>query len=231
MQYTYLLIDFFTVIVCFIFSFHPKIKFHRHFRAFIISSVLVGSVFVVWDMLFTKAGVWWFNEDYLVGLNILNLPIEEILFFICIPFSCVFTYYCLTKFFNLDWEPQKDKIFVIACSVICAAVSLYFYEQIYTLVTFLTLSLSLIILYFVLKVRWIAKAFTIYLILLPGFLVVNGILTGTGLEQPIVNYNPEDFIGFRVLTIPVEDFFYGFEMILWNLFFFKKLKRPELEEA
>ncbi len=231
MQYTYLLIDFFTVIVCFIFSFHPKIKFHRHFGAFIISSVLVGSVFVVWDMLFTKAGVWWFNEDYLVGLNILNLPIEEILFFICIPFSCVFTYYCLTKFFSLDWEPQKDKIFVITSAVICAAVSFYFYEQIYTFVTFLTLSISLIILYFALKVRWISKAFTIYLILLPGFLLVNGILTGTGLEKPIVNYNPEDFIGFRVLTIPVEDFFYGFEMILWNLFFFKKLKRPELEEA
>lgn len=228
-QYTYLLINFFTVIICFIFSFHPKIKFYRHFGAFIKASLLVGLVFILWDIWFTKNGVWWFNYRYLIGLKISELPIEEIMFFICIPFSCVFTYFCLDKFFNLDWKPNSEKIFVVIASIMFLGIALYYHDRIYTFVTFLSASISLLILKFILKVKWIGKASFIYLILMPGFLGVNGILTGTGLDSPIVNYNPENLIGFRILTIPIEDVFYGYEMILWNLFLFFKFKKNDSE--
>lgn len=224
LQYTYLLINFFTVIICFSFSFHPKIKFNRQFVAFIKSTLLVGFIFILWDIWFTKNGVWWFNYQYLIGLKISELPIEEILFFICIPFSCVFTYFCLDKFLELDWKPFPEKVFVIISIILYMGIAIYFRDRIYTLVTFSTTAISLLILYFVLKIRWIGKASFIYLILMPGFLAVNGILTGTGLDSPIVNYNSENFIGFRILTIPIEDVFYGYEMILWNLFFFEKFK-------
>lgn len=226
-QYTYLAINFFTIIICFIFSFHPKIKFNRHFKAFIMASVLVASVFIAWDVWFTANGVWWFNDRYLIGIRLFGLPLEELLFFICIPFSCVFTYHCLDKFFKLDWNVSIEKIFVIVSAVVCFIIAYLFKDRIYTLVTFTTTGASLLILYFVLKARWIGKASFVYLILMPGFFAVNGILTGTGLESPIVNYNPDDFIGFRMLTIPVEDTVYGYEMILWNLFFFYKFKKNE----
>lgn len=226
-QYTYLAINFFTIIICFIFSFHPKIKFNRHFRAFIMASVLVASVFIAWDVWFTANGVWWFNDRYLIGIRLFGLPLEELLFFICIPFSCVFTYHCLDKFFKLDWNVSIEKIFVIVSAVVCFIIAYLFKDRIYTLVTFTTTGASLLILYFVLKARWIGKASFVYLILMPGFFAVNGILTGTGLESPIVNYNSGDFIGFRMLTIPVEDTVYGYEMILWNLFFFYKFKKNE----
>lgn len=228
-QYTYLLINFFTVIICFIFSFHLKIKFYRHFGAFIKASLLVGLVFILWDIWFTKNGVWWFNYRYLIGLKISELPIEEIMFFICIPFSCVFTYFCLDKFFKLDWKPSSEKVFVVIASIMFLGIALYYHDRIYTFVTFLSASISLLILKFILKVNWIGKASFIYLILMPGFLGVNGILTGTGLDSPIVNYNPENFIGFRILTIPIEDVFYGYEMILWNLFLFFKFKKNDSE--
>lgn len=227
MHFTYLLIDFFTVIVCFIFSFHPKIQFSRHFGAFFKASVLVGLVFIIWDIWFTKNGVWWFNDDYLLGIRLFGLPIEEILFFICIPFSCVFTYFCLDKFFKLDWKPLPEKLYVIFSIIAYLSVAFVFYDRVYTLVTFLTLAFSLITLYYYLGVRWIGKVSFIYLILSPGFLSVNGILTGTGLETPIVNYNPYNFIGFRILTIPIEDFFYGLALILWNVFFLNKFMRKD----
>lgn len=227
LQYTYLLINFFTVIVCFIFSFHHKIKFNRHFKAFILASSIVALFFIVWDIWFTKIGVWWFNDKYLLGLRIVNLPIEEILFFICIPFSCIFTYFCLDKFFRLDWKPEMEKIFVIFSIVTLVILALYFKNRIYPFMTFLTTAISLFILYFILNARWIGKASFIYMILMPGFLGVNGILTGTGLDSPIVNYNPEHFLGIRILTIPIEDTVYGYEMILWNIFLFQKFKKKE----
>lgn len=226
-QYTYLAINFFTIIICFIFSFHPKIKFHRHFKAFLLSSIIVALFFIAWDVWFTANGVWWFNDKYLIGKRLFGLPIEELLFFICIPFSCVFTYFCLDKFFKLDWKPSVEKAFVLISIIACIILAILFRDKIYSLVTFLTTAITLIVLYFVLKVKWIGKASFIYLVLMPGFLAVNGILTGTGLDSPIVNYNPKDLIGFRILTIPIEDTVYGYEMILWNLFFFHKLKNDE----
>jgi hypothetical protein len=65
---------------------------------------------------------------------------------------------------------------------------------------------------------------------MPGFLAVNGILTGTGLESPIVNYTSGKFLGIRILTIPIEDTVYGYEMILWNLYFFRRFKRESHPE-
>lgn len=226
-QYTYLAINFFTIIICFLFSFHPKIKFHRHFGAFLLSSTIVAIFFIAWDIWFTANGVWWFNDKYLIGKRLFGLPIEELLFFICIPFSCVFTYFCLDKFFKLDWKPSIEKVFVIISIISCFILAIIFKDKIYAFVTFSTTAISLTVLYFVLKVKWIGKASFIYLVLMPGFLAVNGILTGTGLDSPIVNYNPKDFIGFRILTIPIEDTVYGYEMILWNLFFFYKFKKNE----
>jgi lycopene cyclase domain-containing protein len=54
-----------------------------------------------------------------------------------------------------------------------------------------------------------------------GFFPVNGILTGTGLESPIVNYNPDAFLGIRMLSIPIEDAVYGYTQFLLVLYFFK----------
>jgi len=226
-QYTYLLINFFTVIICFIFSFHHKIKFNRHFGAFIAASLIVGAVFVVWDAWFTKIGVWWFNDRYLLGIRVAGLPLEELLFFICIPFACLFTYFCLDKFFKLYWKPLPEKIFVIVSIVIALSIAFWFRDRVYTFMTFLSTACSLFILKFLLKVRWIGKVSFVYLLLMPGFLMVNGILTGTGLESPIVNYNPEEFMGIRMLTIPVEDTVYGYELILWNIFLFQMFKKSE----
>jgi lycopene cyclase domain-containing protein len=226
-QYTYLLINFFTVIVCFIFSFHHKIKFNRYFGAFLAASLIVGVVFVAWDAWFTKIGVWWFNDQYLLGIRFAELPLEELLFFICIPFACLFTYFCLDKFFKLDWKPLPEKVFVIISIIIALCIALWFREKIYTFITFLSTACSLFILKFLLKVRWIGKVSFVYLLLMPGFLMVNGILTGTGLESPIVNYNPEEFMGIRILTIPVEDTVYGYELILWNIFLFQMFKKSK----
>ena len=227
MQYTYLLINFFTIFICFIFSFHPKIKFNKFFKAFILSSSFVALFFIGWDMVFTAKKVWWFSHQYTIGLSLYNLPIEEVLFFLCIPFSCVFTYFCLDKFFNFSWIKKIENPLLLLFSAALFSTAIYFREQVYTFTAFTTCSFSILILKYVLKADWIGKALIIYLLLSPGFLMVNGLLTGTGLHSPVVNYNPEEFMGYRILTIPVEDFFYGFELILWNLYFFLKLKKYE----
>lgn len=102
MSFTYILVLFFTVIICFIASFDKRLQCNKHFGAFLKASVLVAIPFIAWDVWFTAKGVWWFNIDYTMGLNIAGLPLEEWLFFIFIPFSCIFTYYSIDKF--LKWN-------------------------------------------------------------------------------------------------------------------------------
>lgn len=224
-QYTYLLINFFTIIICFIYSFDRRIQFHHHFWTFIKGSIIVAIPFILWDIYFTKIGVWWFNDNYVIGWRIGGLPIEEWLFFICIPFSCVFTYFCLTKFFNLDFFNAFNNIIVFVTTIVCTVVALLYYDRTYTAVTAIVTVATVIYLHFIAKEEWIGQASFIFFVLMLGFFPVNGVLTGTGLESPIVNYNSEEFLRIRMGSIPIEDAVYGYSQFLWNIYFFTKFKR------
>ena len=37
----------------------------------------VAAFFIVWDVIFTKMGIWAFNSDYLLGPSILGLPLKS----------------------------------------------------------------------------------------------------------------------------------------------------------
>ncbi|PZR15106.1 MAG: lycopene cyclase domain-containing protein [Flavobacterium psychrophilum] len=226
--YTYLLINFLTIVVCFIFSFHPKIRFDKYFGAFIKTSVMVAMPFLIWDAWFTHAGVWWFSKEYTVGINLVGMPVEEWLFFICIPFSCVFTYFCLIKFFDLGWVERYTKLIVFMVLAISIAVLFAFYGRMYTTLTAVVTIVAIVYLYFIARYGSLGRSTLIYLILMFGFIPVNGTLTGTGLESPVVNYNPDEIIGLRILTIPIEDFAYGYVLFLMNVYIFEFITKSSV---
>ncbi|KMQ61873.1 lycopene cyclase [Chryseobacterium sp. BLS98] len=227
MPYTYILINFFTVIICFLASFDKRIQFNRLFGKFLLSSTIVAIPFIIWDVWFTAKGVWWFDLSYTLGFKIAGLPIEEWLFFYCIPFACVFTYYCIEKFFDLGLANAFNNIIVFTAVIVLSVVGLLNYDRIYTLLTVIITILTLGYLHFMAKKEWIGKASFVYLILMPGFFAVNGILTGSLIPSPVVNYNPDDFLGVRMGTIPVEDVVYGYSQFLLNIYFFKKITKNE----
>lgn len=225
MSFTYILILLFTVIICFVASFNRRIQFNKEFLPFLKAAVLVAVPFIAWDIWFTAHRVWWFDNRYTLGVIIAGLPLEEWLFFLCIPFSCVFTYFCIDKFFKMEWLIGFNNLIVFVALIVCSVVALLHFDKIYTLVTAIAAIGTLIYLHFIARAEWISKATMVYAILMLGFFPVNGVLTGIGLESPIVNYNPKDFLGIRMLTIPIEDAFYGYTQFLLILYFFKKFQK------
>jgi lycopene cyclase domain-containing protein len=225
MKWTYLLVDFCSVIVPFLFSFHPKIRFDKEFRWFFPANLVATLVFLAWDAVFTHIGVWGFNERYITGLRLFNLPLEEILFFICIPFACVFTYHCFNHFWSIKWQPKMEQALVLMLALGLIVTGLANWHRLYTAITFFSTGLVLLALKFAIKVTWLPRLLTIYPVLLLPFFIVNGILTGSGLEAPVVWYNNSENLGIRLFTIPLEDIFYGLEMLVINVFLFEAFRR------
>lgn len=225
MKFTYALILFFTVIICLIASFDRRIKFNQHFSAFLKAAIVVAIPFIAWDVYFTAKGVWWFNTDYTMGLNIAGLPLEEMLFFIFIPFSCVFTFYTIDKYYKWNALSGFNNNLVFVSVIVLSVVALLNTDKIYTLVTAVVTIATLIYLHFIARSEWITKASVVFAILMLGFFPVNGILTGSFIENPIVNYNPNDFLGIRMFTIPIEDAVYGYSQFLLVLYFFNHFEK------
>jgi lycopene cyclase domain-containing protein len=128
------------------------------------------------------------------------------------------------QIFNLDWARPYNNIIVFISVIVCAVFALLYTDKIYTLVTAIITILTLVFLHFIARVDWIGKASLVFSVLMLGFFPVNGVLTGTGLESAIVNYNPEEFLNIRLLTIPIEDAVYGYAQFLLNLYFLRCFK-------
>lgn len=227
MRSLYFLIDGFAMLGPFIAAFSPRIRFYRDFLPFLVANFFVGVLFIGWDVLFTHFGVWGFNARYVVGIYFLRLPVEELLFFLCIPFSCVFTYRCLDQFGLLARVvPMKDRAEMIIVGLL-VTVAVIFHSRLYTSSAFLSAAFACLVVRLLGGGRLLANCLVTYLFLLIPFFIVNGVLTGTGLAEPVVRYNNAENMGIRILTIPVEDLFYGFSLIALNIGFFEVLTRDD----
>jgi len=79
-------------IVPFLLSFWSPLRFWRNKSALVSSIGLVVIIFGAWDVLATLRGHWYFNPKGVWHFRIFNLPVEEVLFFVVIPFCCIFTW-------------------------------------------------------------------------------------------------------------------------------------------
>ena len=70
--------------------------------------------FIPWDIYFTYHHIWHFNDEMTLGVDFLLLPLEEWLFFIIIPFCCVFIHEVLCYFFPLQRILIPKKILFFA---------------------------------------------------------------------------------------------------------------------
>jgi lycopene cyclase domain-containing protein len=207
-QFSYLILHILTLAGPVFASFDTKLRFFNRWRLTIVPILILGSAFVVWDITFTALGVWGFSPQFVIGLYLINLPVEEVIFFVSVPFSILFLYE-VACYYRFSIPIPQCCFYVTNIMLLTAAAA--FYEKTYT-ITVITLTLILLNTPFT-KRRSSLIAVT-YLLHLPGFLIINGILT----SFPIVWYEPSHLSGFRLGTIPCEDLLYSF-ILVWGILF------------
>jgi lycopene cyclase domain-containing protein len=227
-MYTYLLIDCLSLLVPLIASFHPKLQFNKQWKYLFPAIGIAGIVLIVWDVLFTKWGIWGFSDQYLIGVEIAQLPLEEWLFFVCIPYACVFTYEALNKLSNWNPNPKTTNIITIAIILVCLVLAVLNFDKAYTFTASLFTAVLLLLHLLVLKTNYLGKFYRVYAIILIPFLIVNGILTGTFLDGQVVWYNNAENLSIRIFTIPVEDTIYNLYMLLSVITVYEGLKGKAL---
>ncbi|WP_299552997.1 lycopene cyclase domain-containing protein [Seonamhaeicola sp.] len=227
MNYLYLLLNLGSISIPFLFSFHPKLKFYKLWRSLLKSMFISMLVFIPWDIVFTANGFWGFNSAYLLGFELFYLPVEEWLFFICIPYACVFTHYALLYYFpNLGLPDNYTKMIAYILVFLFTIVIVYNYNKWYTLINF---TLAIILIYITLKtqLKLLSQFYITFLVMLIPFFIVNGILTGSYIQDEVVWYNNAENLNIRLFTIPVEDAVYAFSLILLNLFLMVSFQRSQ----
>lgn len=217
MKSAYLLINFLTVLFPILLSFDKRVQFYKQWK-YIFPGLLISSfIFLIWDYIFTVNQVWWFNNNYVIGFYLFDLPVEEILFFITVPFACIFIYECLNFYVKKDLLKPYTTLMNVLVLSFSGFMLILFHDRIYTLITFGLLAVIVLYAAGFNRKSYLSRFYLAYLISLLPFFIVNGILTSI----PIVMYNNAENCAFRVGTIPLEDFFYLMALLLLNIILFE----------
>ena len=74
-----------------------KAGVYRRPRRWLAALVPVFVVFNLWDWVAIRRGHWTYSPRYTTGINILGLPLEELVFFLVVPTCALLTYQAVTR--------------------------------------------------------------------------------------------------------------------------------------
>lgn len=209
-------------------SFDHRLRFHHQWKYLFPAMLATMLVFVPWDIIKTSMGVWGFNQQHVLGIWFFNLPVEELIFFIAIPFACLFTYHSLGYLIKTDYLKPYSKKITIVLIVLLTIVAFVNTDRTYTFVTFLATAAFLFIHLLIIKGEYLGRFYLSFLVILIPFLLVNGALTGMFTPEPVVWYDDTKNLGIRIFTIPIEDSVYALLLLLMNTTIYEALKKRDL---
>ena len=212
-MHIYLYLDLFTAFFPLVLSFDKRVRFLRKWKYFFPAMSLVALFFLVWDALFTKWGIWSFNYDHLIGISMAGLPLEEVLFFVVVPFACVFLYEVLRYYMPKDYLRFFAPGISFSLGLMLPIIAIMHVGKFYTSFTFMLTGLLILYMQFVNRSTLMGWFYLAYAVSLAPFLFVNGVLTSV----PIVEYNDQYNLGIRLFTIPIEDTVYSMLLLLMNV--------------
>ncbi len=169
-------------------------------------ALLASLPFLVWDLAVTDRH-WWFNEAYTLP-RIAGLPPGEWLYFITVPFACLYSWEMLFKPDNVNGSRLEARgwLYPLIWLLAPLGVWLFWIGREYTGLATLAFALVAALDFGGRRLLTHPRLPLFALFLAALILVFNGYLTG----RPVVLYDEQYQLGIRIITIPLEDFVFGF---------------------
>ena len=223
MKTEYLLFNLIIILGPLLYSFDRRVTFVNQWWNVARSVIIPMAVFILWDALVTGRH-WWFNPHYTSEMRLLNLPLGEWLFFITVPFACLFVWECLAAYLPDPQLPRAGQISKWLLLAAPAGILVFAAGKEYTGLVLIAMG-GVGALDLLLGQSLFARGRT-YMFLgtvTLQTLIFNGYLTA----RPVVLYGESYQLGFRILSIPIEDFFYGFSYLLFCVLLFEFVKASQ----
>lgn len=223
---TYYFLNLIIFVPVLLLSFFTNVKPHRHIKGLLAGYLFVSLPFLIYDYWAVDRGLWAFNEAYVTGPYLWGMPLEEILFFITVPFAMIYVWGVVKKFIGDIGIPAIFPLIAMGAVAAGSIWALIFYwDNAYTR-TVAIAALIMILVAVGSRIAYTLRFWTFQLVLLGLFLIFNSILT----TLPIVTYNPDAIIGFKFGDIPIEDFLFNFAFVNLFLLVFYKADKPRLSK-
>jgi lycopene cyclase domain-containing protein len=198
-------------------SFEPQLHFWTHWPAVGAALILSGAFYLFWDALVVHRGDWTFNPRFTGTFRLFGLPVGEYLFFIAVPYACLFLFEVVRTFAGSTvwWMAEPVGLLMTALAFIAGA--WFFRRKNYTVLAFASVAVFLAVLALTRPELAGRSEFWIWFALcFVAFIIVDGAYTAL----PTIWYNPRAITGIRIGPIPIEDFFYNFSYLGLTLCFY-----------
>ena len=220
----YLFINLVIFLPVLVLSFKTDIKPHKHVKGLLAGYFLVSLPFIIWDIWAVSQGHWAFNGQYITGVSLFGMPIEEYLFFVTVPFAMIYVWGVVKKFVADGSAMILVRLLFLGLAA-GSSVWLLISQWSNGYTRFAAIAMLITVVVAVLSRLAFTKRFWAFQLLLLGlFLIFNSVLTGL----PIVTYGSDAIVGLRIGDIPIEDFYFNFAFINLFLLVFNRVDSPRL---
>lgn len=220
MNYTFLILNFFIVLIPFALMLDRKVKNTADIKNTLLPSLIVMFVFSEVAVFLTGLKAWNFNQIYLVGSSYRGLPLEAYLFLFSFSFAGLGIYNYLNIKFPKNELQKYSLTFSNLMMGICIAFLFFGYTKWYTAITFAFLILLLFGVEYINKLRFMYKFYRAFVVMLIPFYIIYGIIC----NLPIIVYDIKQNIRFSLFKIPFENYFFMMATLLLGVYLMETLK-------
>lgn len=222
-KYLYVSIDALCLLVPAGLSLHSKIKFSKVLGDALLAIAIAALLFILWDGVLIYAGIRNVNSAYTLGINLLGIPIEDMLFFFCVPCAGLSAYFALNQLIEKDHLFPHQELITSVLIVVLLIFGLYNIDKAYTGSAFLVTGLFLAASLLKLRMRFMGRFYFAFAVVFIPIVIINSILTGTFLSQAIISYDNHQLLGFRFGSTPLEDVVLAMLLLLLATTIYEKL--------
>ncbi len=205
-------------------SFDRRVRFLHHWPQALAAITPVATLFLLWDV-WVSGRHWSFNPSFTMDIRWFGLPPGEWFFFLSVPFALIFVWEVLRYYWPERFHPVESQIHWLSVLFFLLAPIAWAFDKEYTALMLLALAIA-VAADRLLKTRVLHRSGTLWYFLLATLmmLIINGYLTA----RPVVLYQKQFQLGIRLFTIPLEDFGYGYALLLLTIVFYEKFRRSSL---